>query len=467
MRTTTRLLAATTGLALVLCAPAGATTVSYDGSRIHINGESGEQNGLDIRRDTDDSGQPILRIADNGRRADNSSIFITIDPATAAAQNCVRDTTFSDNVVYCVDGPTTVNAGDGNDQVRGGPTADTVSGGPGDDELDGGSANDALDGGPGDDSLEGRGFSNSSTPPSAFEGADDVRGGDGNDLLSYHALTSGLSISVDDQANDPGGDNVHSDIERIEGGAADDRITGNDGPNRLEGGNGSDVISGGGGNDVVLGGLGIDQVMGDAGNDEVNGEAHGDVVEGGSGVDNLIGDTRCESAGCGGPDRIKARDGAADNVVCRDDADTVEADESDAVAGDCENVVRASGGGGGPGDTVAPVATARLLGRPRLATALKRGVPVSFTCNEACGVDGRASVSGRDARGLKSAKTVVVARGKSALGAPGNGKVTLRFTRKARKRLRSRRTVKLRVLLVVADATGNASNLTTSVTLKR
>ena len=371
-----------------------------------------------------------------------------------------------------------IDAGDGPDRIEGGPTSEYIDGGSGDDEMWGGGDNDLLDGGPGDDSLENSGVADVAGPRD-YSGADELRGGDGTDFVTYSSGPAReLTITLDDQANDPDGDNIRSDVERVEGSPGDDRIIGNDGPNRLEGGNGTDVMSGGGGNDVVLGGLGIDQVNGDAGDDEVNGEAHGDVVEGGPGIDRLYGDTRCESAGCGGPDHIKAIDGEVDSVVCRDDNDTVEADQADTVAADCENVQRAAGGGGttgggttgggtAGGDTAAPAITGRLVGRYRIGTALRRGLTIGYSCNEACGIVGQVTVSGRDARGLKLAKTVVVARGKSVLGGAGKGKVKLRFTKKAKKKLRSRKKVKLRVTLVAVDPAGNASAVRRTVTLKR
>src|SRR5687768_18336739 len=63
----------------------------------------------------------------------------------------------------------------------------------------------SVDGGPGDDSLESRGISNSGIPR-ASEGGDDLRGGDGNDLVSYHSVARPLNLSVDDQPNVTDGD---------------------------------------------------------------------------------------------------------------------------------------------------------------------------------------------------------------------------------------------------------------------
>jgi Ca2+-binding RTX toxin-like protein len=446
--------------AAVAAIPAGAATVSSDAVVITFDAGPGEANYVRILPFTGDGGEEYLEIRED------SGAPLTIDPATLAADNCVY---LSANSVVCDGQRTTINGADGNDLIYGGYKSDTINGGSGNDQLMGYGANDVIDGGSGDDALETKGISNSGIEQ-ASAGADDLRGGDGNDLVSYYSVTSPLTLSVDDQANDAGSDNIHSDLEHVEGGSADDRITGNDGPNRLEGAGGTDIVSGGGGNDVVLGGQGIDQLMGDAGNDDVNGGSNGDIVDGGPGVDSLTGDTPCESAGCGGPDRIKARDGEGDSVVCRDDADTVEADGLDAVAGDCEMVERGSVPGVPDvpgGDTKAPGLAGSLVGRYKVGTALQRGITVGYSCDEACGVVGQVTVSGRDARGLKLAKTVVVAKGKSALAGPGKGKVKLRFTKKAKKKLRSRKKLKLKITLVAADSSGNASAVKRTVTLKR
>jgi RTX calcium-binding nonapeptide repeat (4 copies) len=455
---------------LFMPAAAEAATVSHDGSRIYFTAGGGENNYLRIT--VGDCDVPCLSLAEDG------GATIELDPDTEVAQRCVRDPlpSFADHVVYCEWAPTTVDAGDGSDLIEGGPTSDTIGGGPGNDQLLGNESDDALDGGPGDDALDTKGFSNDGSP-GVSSGADDLRGGDGNDLVSYYSLATPLNLSLDDQANDAGGDNVHSDVEHLEGSKADDTITGNGGPNKLSGAGGTDVISGGAGNDDLNGDVGIDQLSGDAGNDTVNGGSNGDVIDGGPGVDSLAGDTTCEQPGCGGPDHIRARDGEGDNVVCRADADTVEADNLDAVAGDCEMVDRAGagggggsggagGGGGGTGD--GPVITAGLSGRaPRISHALNKGVTLSYSCDEACAITGQAVVSGSDAKGLKLAKTVVVAKGKSSLTAAGKGKLKLKFTRKAKKKLRSRKKLKLKVTLVAVDAAGNKSALTRTVTLKR
>ena len=131
----------------------------------------------------------------------------------------------------------TFNAGGGNDSLYGSPGNDALHGGEGDDRLfgyegsdqvlgeggadqtNGGAGNDNVDGGAGDDGLEH--CSNcigSNNDPGV--GADTYVGGPGNDKLWLDGHNSGMTISIDGQANDGSsgeGDNVGSDIETIAG----------------------------------------------------------------------------------------------------------------------------------------------------------------------------------------------------------------------------------------------------------
>jgi hypothetical protein len=76
-------------------------------------------------------------------------------------------------------------------------------------------------------------------------------------------------------------------------------------------------------------------------------------------------------------------------------------------------------------------------------------------------------VSGRDARGLKLAATKVAARGRRNLPGPGRHKVRVRFTKKAKKKFRRARRLKLTLRIAVVDAVGNRGTKTAKVTLKR
>jgi len=169
--------------------------------------------------------------------------------------------------------PVSMNGGTGNDTLRGGSEKDTLNGGANHDSIWGGEGDDDLRGGDGRDTLDG------------YTGDDVLWGGNGIDLVSYNDAAGNCSISIDDVANDgtistglriavpvndPGKDNVHSDIENVIGSFGSDTITGSDGDNYLFGGNGSDSINGGKGNDTLNGGFQSDLLFGGEGIDTVD-----------------------------------------------------------------------------------------------------------------------------------------------------------------------------------------------------
>ena len=107
------------------------------------------------------------------------------------------------------------------------------------------------------------------------------------------------------------------------------------------------------------------------------------------------------------------------------------------------------------GDTAAPQIKLSARGG-KLKAALGKGYTATVDCNEACAVDGR----------LLEKKTKV-ASGKAKLNGAGKAKLKLKFTSKAKKALKRKRSVKLTLQVVVKDAAGNASTKTARVTLKR
>jgi hypothetical protein len=128
---------------------------------------------------------------------------------------------------------------------------DTIVGTPADDAIYGRGGNDQIDGGGGNDDLDGG------------LGGDDLRGGAGNDAVSYPSGEAGVTVTIDDAANDGGpleGDNVHTDVEGAYGGAGDDKLVGSGADNTLDGGAGNDVLVGGDGVDGLYGGRDRDDV---------------------------------------------------------------------------------------------------------------------------------------------------------------------------------------------------------------
>lgn len=165
----------------------------------------------------------------------------------------------SDNVKTDVEN---VAGTDGADQLIGSSASNFLDGRGGDDDLLGGGGNDLLEGGP---------------------GADDLQGGTGTDIVTYSSRSTAVTVSLDGAANDGAsgseGDNAHTDVEYVIGGAGDDVITGSTANNTLDGGAGDDVISGGAGADKIYLGPGDDTY--DAGPTKDG----GDQVYGGSGFD--------------------------------------------------------------------------------------------------------------------------------------------------------------------------------------
>jgi extracellular elastinolytic metalloproteinase len=125
-----------------------------------------------------------------------------------------------------------------------------------------------------------------------------------------------------------------------------------------------------------------------------------------------------------------------------------------------------------PVDGTAPVARVGVVAGQRLAAALRRGFRATLTCDEPCSASLALRLDATTAKrlGLLSrrsrARFVTVAGGSLRLGEGRRG-ATLRFTARARKRLARRRSIKLSLAAVVRDGSGNTSNPTRRITLKR
>ena len=380
---------------------------------------------------------------------------------------------------------TTIAAGGGADDVIGGDGNDTIHGDEGADDLDGNGGNDQVlgeggpdairgdagndteDGGPGDDDI---GYSGGISDDND-QGADDVRGGSGTDRLRLDAHLGGMTIALDDLANDGSaaeGDNIHSDIENIEGTSSGDFFTGSAGADNFDGGNGADTIHGAGGDDTLTGGSNGDHVYGDAGNDTVYGSYGDDVVDGGPGRDSVFGDlASCSSFTCpAGNDQLYLRDGEQDLANCGAGADTVQADQVDVFSVDgfqaCESVDRGTVGagtgtaGGGGGGTPAASALALRAGTwIRLKALLKKGLVVRLRCAAPCKVAATLSSKGKR-----------LGAGRKTLRNAGSVRLAVRIAKKARPKVRRLRGKKL-TLRVKVTAGGRTTTVTRKVKLKR
>jgi Ca2+-binding RTX toxin-like protein len=241
-----------------------------------------------------------------------ASVYVSLDGVTNDGEAGERD-----NVAADVEN---VATGSGNDTVAGSASANRLRTGDGDDRVTGGSGSDNIDGGAGNDALYGDdgtdtiidgvgadyvqgGTENDFLEPHggytdpAEHGADQYRGGAGQDTLFYTDASVGVSVTMDEASNDgiPGdGDNVHSDVEIVYGTSHDDEMVGNAGSNWFYGDDGSDRLIGAGGIDIlrVSNRQGPpSHVDGGAGTDVISSAYSGDVVACGAGVDILGSDT--------------------------------------------------------------------------------------------------------------------------------------------------------------------------------
>jgi hypothetical protein len=367
--------------------------------------------------------------------------------------------------------PISVSLGAGDDTVStaGGAPAMTVAGGAGADALA--------------DQVR--------SPGTAFNG------GEGPDRADYSARAEGVSISLNDVADDGAaqeGDDI-TGVEDVGGGSGDDAIAGDAGANGLAGGPaGNDRIDGGGGVDALDGGAGNDVLDGGPDDDALLGGAGADAMDGGDGNDRLIGGAGADSlTGGPGADVISAVDGVAETIDCGSGADTADVDRgaggvTDVVV-NCETLtgptagepavsrstapglttVRAPGIAN-PADLTAPAASIRAPIRQRIATVRTRGVSLRVSCTEACGVSAALAIERPVARRLGLAPRsggAVVGTAKARRATPGAVRMRVKPSQRARRALRRTRKLAVTVQVLVSDASGNGTLLQRRITLVR
>jgi len=225
-----------------------------------------------------------------------------------------------------------VRGGDGNDTVTGSAGGDDLRGEAGNDTLDGGAGPDDIWDGPGADKVMGGADNDGLQVDPTADPGDDFHGGGGYDHLYYLGRTAGLTITIDNLADDgePGeNDNVHLDVEGVWGGAGDDILVGSSGENDLWGLAGDDELYGGDGVDYLTGLDGNDLLVGDAGDDHLLAGDGDDVLDGGPGLDVFEASL--------GADVIYNDDGVAETIYCGPGVDDPEPDPLDTFV-DCENI---------------------------------------------------------------------------------------------------------------------------------
>ncbi|HEX8103525.1 MAG TPA: calcium-binding protein [Solirubrobacteraceae bacterium] len=210
------------------------------------------------------------------------------------------------------------------DVIVGGKAADTLVGDARATTLDGGDGNDTLNGG---------------------LGADDLIGGPGNDTVRYTTRSLGVTVDIDAAADDGSvedasgtrRDRVDLSVEHLTGGLGNDTLIGSAAANTLNGGpGGNDTLLGLGGPDDLLGGSGNDTVSYERSTGTVIADLDGTRDDGGTGdanrtdliradVENLIGGRGADQLtgnsennvfdGGFGPDTIVGGAGARDTLT--------------------------------------------------------------------------------------------------------------------------------------------------------
>ncbi len=463
-----RLLLATAFLLapIAFVAPAGASQVAFDGHTVSYTAAAGEVNSVSLTITSFDAScgtvpTPCLLLNDSYARisATTGGCQLTYsglggDSAACPIPHDVRaDLGDGDDAWWDWDGPSTIDAGAGNDNpLIGQGGDDVIHGGSGNDVLYGDKGNDTLDGGTGDDDLDG--IPGGEPPGLDTSGADTYIGGGGSDSVTYELRSEDLHLTPDGVADDgaPGEhDNIGADIATIVGGNGNDMMTGNAGANLLVGGIGDDVLTGGAGDDTLIGRNGADRLDGGAGQDWVEGDDGDDILSGGPDIDQFFGDWPVGLAT--GADRIDARDGNAEFVHCGPGSDSAQLDATDAVTGMiwsntdvCESVDRsAAAGGSGSGSKPSKGAKLAIIGVAADRTG-RLVVRLSLPARGAAAVTASARIGHRTAR---------VARRRATVRAAGQLRLTLEPTAAARRALK-RRALRVTVKLAFTPHGGAA-----------
>lgn len=414
----------------------------------------------------------------------NTLSLSTYCPPTPAVPVNVTSGSGPDILTAGSQGPVTFAAGGGDDDLNGGAGDDVLHGGDGADRIfgldgndqllgeggadspNGGAGNDLVDGGADDDALEFCSKCAGGGRNDTGAGADTYVGGSGTDTLWLDNHPGGIAISpngVADDGNAGEGDNVSADIEDIQASAGDDVYTGGPGADKFEGNGGNDTIHGGDGADDLSGNTGDDKVYGDAGNDKLQGQQGADTIDGGAGADALYGNIAGCSVFCSADiDSLLARDGERDTVDCGGGG-TAQVDALD-VVGFCPSVDRQAAAG--PLTPKGGAAAFTFKKGTRLSVA--RGVGATVTCPAACTFTVSVVLSKKTARkyGL-GRKSLTVGTARGTLLSAGSKKVTVKLSRKAKRKLRRAKRVAATLKVKVKDAAGKTATKTKAITLRR
>jgi Ca2+-binding RTX toxin-like protein len=206
--------AAALGGGQATAALSGAATKAAETHRTDRSGDATLQNGLLTVVGTNADDKITLRLQAGNVQVDfgddgtpdfsfSAADVAAIDVSAGNGDDTVRvDETTG---VFAV--PTTIDGGNGNDNLTGGSGDDTLAGGNGDDILNGGAGTDTLQGGNGNDTIDGNrgndpefgGNGDDTFVWNPGEGSDTIEGQNGNDALLFNGAN--VAENVDLSAN--------------------------------------------------------------------------------------------------------------------------------------------------------------------------------------------------------------------------------------------------------------------------
>jgi PKD domain len=138
------------------------------------------------------------------------------------------------------------------------------------------------------------------------------------------------------------------------------------------------------------------------------------------------------------------------------------------TASSAVTIAAPGGSGGAPvADRTAPTITLLVKPRLSLAKALRGGIAATIGCSEACTYKATVILGARVAKRLHMTGHVTVAKRTTTLPAAGRQRITLKLTRKARRALSHRRSVRLAVRARATDGAGNTSRARARTTTLR
>ncbi|MEY1557986.1 beta strand repeat-containing protein [Yoonia sp. R2331] len=186
---------------------------------------------------------------------------------------------------------------------------DIVLGGHGDDVLSGGSGVDKIKARDGNDTLIVNAADFGGQIGSNGRLRDLIDGGNGIDTIIVDG-TSGVTIDLAEHRVEAAYGNEGADTLDATGLTYDTPLYGGDGADTIKGGNGNDHLDGGAGADSIFGGNGTDNIFGGSGADKIWAGVGDDIVTAGDNDDTVVAETGDDLVmGGGGLDVIAGREG--------------------------------------------------------------------------------------------------------------------------------------------------------------